>query len=346
MSTRRKFLSTGLGATLGVVGGYLLGRNTASAALAPAPTPDAAPSPGISPMGDTFKGGQIISTWYHGLVANDAAWKVIGQGGQAVDAVEAAARIVELDPKGSSVGLGGRPDREGHVTLDACIMDHTGNAGSVTAIENIMHPITVARKVMDETPHVMLTAEGAYQFAREHGMEHTDLLTEDSRKAWQNWLKESQYKPIINIENHDTIGIVAQDQQGNLSGACTTSGLAFKMRGRVGDSPIIGAGLFVDNEIGAATATGLGEAVMKSCGSFLIVELMRQGMHPQAACEEAVRRIVAKQKGYKDFQIGYLAIRKDGEVGAHAIHYGFNYAHLRAGGENHMVDVSHVTPKP
>lgn len=342
MTSRRKFLFTGVGAAAGLAGGYLLGTRTSSKTVTPAV--DDTPKPGA--MGAVFTKGQVLSTWNHGIPANDEAWKVITNGGTAVDAVEAAARIVEIDPTGTSVGIGGTPDREGYVTLDASIMDHTGNAGSVTALENILHPITVAREVMDNTPHVMLTAEGAYQLARKMGMPHTDLITEESYAHWQEWLEESQYDPIINIENHDTIGILAQDQHGNLSGACTTSGLGYKMRGRVGDSPIIGAGLFVDNEIGAATATGLGEAVMKSCGSFLIVELMRQGMHPQAACEEAVRRVVEKQDNIENFQIGYIAMRKDGEVGAYAIHHGFNYAQ-KLKSSHEMVDATHmVEQKP
>lgn len=287
---------------------------------------------------DPFKGGQMVSTWNHGLSANDAGMSVINNGGSALDAVEAGARKVEADPQGNSVGIGGLPDREGHVTLDACIMDHTGNAGSVTAIEGIQHPASVARFVMEQTPHVMLTADGARKVALEMGMESIDLLTPESKEAWEEWRKESNYEPIINVENHDTIGILAQDQRGNLSGCCTTSGLAFKLRGRVGDSPIIGAGLFVDNAYGAATATGLGEAVMKSCGSFLIVELMRQGMTPNEACKEAVERIVRKQPNHTDFQVGYIAMRKDGLVGSYAVQSGFNFA-LHKGGENKMYKV-------
>lgn len=327
-----------MGAAAGAAIGYFVGK---SAAKKSEQTTVESP-PVFDPSSlSTFKGGQILSTWSHGIPANEAGWEMIGKKKSALDGVEAAARIVESDASGGSVGLGGMPDREGIVTLDACIMDGQGNAGSVTALEDILHPVSAARRVMENTPHVMLTGEGALAFAESEGLEKAQLLTENGKKAWQKWLVESQYKPIINIENHDTIGIIAQDQNGELAGACTTSGLAFKMRGRVGDSPIIGAGLFVDGEIGAATATGLGEAVMKTCGSFLIVELMRQGYHPQAACEEAIRRITSKQK-YKDFQIGYLAIRKDGEVGSYAIHPGFNYARMKAG-TNGMVEVGSFT---
>lgn len=288
------------------------------------------------PSSKVYKKGLVISTWNHGIPANEEAWRIIKAGGRAVDAAELGVKVVEADPSGQSVGLGGLPDRDGKVTLDACIMDHNGNAGSVCFLQNIMHPISVARKVMDDTPHVMLAGAGAQEFALNHGFTTENLLTPESEAAWRNWLKKSKYEPIINIENHDTIGLIAMDRSGNLSGACTTSGLAFKMHGRVGDSPIIGAGLFVDNEIGAATATGLGEAVMKTLGSFLIVELMRQGASPQEACEEAVKRIAAKQDA-DHMQIGYLAVNKSGEVGAYAIHPGFNYA-LHKENKNNMID--------
>lgn len=276
----------------------------------------------------------VISTWNHGIAANKAAMEVIEAGGKAIDAVEAGVRVPESDPEMMSVGYGGLPDRDGQVTLDACIMDETGNCGAVSYLQHIKNPISVARKVMDETPHVMLSGKGAFDFAIEKGFKKENLLTDEAERRWKEWLKESKYQPIINIENHDTIGMLAIDTQGTISGACTTSGLAWKMNGRVGDSPIIGAGMFVDNEVGGACATGLGELVMKTLGSFLIVELMRQGRNPQEACEEAVNRIVSKQE-YKDMQVGYLAIDKEGNYGAYAIHPGFNYA-LHAAGENKM----------
>ena len=189
---------------------------------------------------------------------------------------------------------------------------------------------------MDDTPHVMLSGEGALEFAIKNGFHKEDLLTEKAKIRWKEWLRDSKYKPIINVENHDTIGLLAIDKKGDISGACTTSGLAWKMHGRVGDSPIIGAGMFVDNEIGGCCATGVGEAVMKTLGSFLIVELMRQGATPQEACEEGVSRIV-KNQNYKDMQIGYLAINKEGEHGAFAVHKGFDYA-LHQNGTNKMID--------
>ena len=267
----------------------------------------------------------VISTWKHGIDANEGAMQILKTGGRAIDAVEAGVKISEADPNVTSVGYGGLPDREGNVTLDACIMDENGNCGSVSFLKNIKHPISVARKVMEETPHVMLSGKGALQFALENGFHKEDLLTRKAEKRWREWLKDSKYQPIINIENHDTIGLLAIDKYNNISGACTTSGLAWKMHGRVGDSPIIGAGMFLDNEIGGACATGMGEAVLKTLGSFLIVELMRQGASPQEACEEGVDRIIKNQK-YENMQIGYLAINKNGEHGSYAIHPGFNYA--------------------
>lgn len=282
----------------------------------------------------------VISTWNFGVAANAVAWAVLEKGGRALDAVEAGARVPEADESNQSVGYGGLPDRDGRVTLDACVMDENGNAGSVCGLEHIMHPVSVARMVMEKTPHVILIGEGALNFALKNGFKKENLLTEKSKKDWQEWLKTAEYKPIINIENHDTIGIIALDKNGNLSGACTTSGLAYKMHGRVGDSPIIGAGLFVDNEIGAATSTGMGELVLRTCGSFLIVELMRQGLSPQQACEEGVKRVVQKNKNYKEVQIGFLAINKSGEYGAYALQKGFQYA-VNVNGKSQLVDVDY-----
>lgn len=278
----------------------------------------------------------VVSTWRHGLAANEGAWNILSQGGSALDAVEAGVKVTEAEDN-LSVGFGGLPDRDGRVTLDACIMNENGDCGAVACLEEILHPVSVARMVMEKTPHVMLVGEGAQQFALDQGFKKQNLLTERAEKAWKEWLKEAEYKPIINIENHDTIGMLALDEAGNLSGACTTSGLAYKMHGRVGDSPIIGAGLYVDNEIGAATATGMGEAIIKICGAHLIVELMRQGYSPQEACEVAIKRI-SKQKNAKDIQIGFLALGKNGEVGSYALHKGFDYA-MYAEDKNTMTDV-------
>jgi N4-(beta-N-acetylglucosaminyl)-L-asparaginase len=279
----------------------------------------------------------VISTWDFGIEANKEAWKTLSKGGRALDAVEAGVKIPEADMKNHTVGRAGYPDRDGHVTLDACIMDEFGNCGSVAAMENIAHPISVARLVMEKTPHVMLVGDGATQFAIEQGFKKEKLLTPESYKAWKEWLKTAKYSPILNIENkqrrpgskynHDTIGMLALDAKGNISGACTTSGMAFKLHGRVGDSPIIGAGLYVDNEVGGATSTGVGEEVIRNVGSFLVVELMRQGYSPEDACKEAVMRIIKKKpQTAKGIQVGFLAINKKGEYGAYAIQEGFSFA--------------------
>jgi N4-(beta-N-acetylglucosaminyl)-L-asparaginase len=286
----------------------------------------------------------VISTWDFGIAANQAAWKVLSSGGRALDAVEQGVHVPEADPKNQSVGYGGLPDRDGHVTLDACIMDENGNCGSVAGLEHIIHPISVARLVMEKTPHVMLVGDGALQFALENGFKKENLLTKESEKAWKEWLKTAKYAPVMNIENklyqkaaptklpgnqynHDTIGMLAIDAKGNISGACTTSGMAYKLHGRVGDSPIIGAGLYVDNEVGGATSTGVGEEVIRNVGSFLVVELMRQGYSPEDACKEAVMRIIKKKPEIaKVIQVGFLAINKKGEYGAYAIQKGFSYA--------------------
>ena len=320
MSTRRKFLKNSLAGS-----GLLLSLDEL-----PAETVKAQPV--------------VVSTWDFGKEANGAAWKVLSQSGRAVDAVEAGVKIPEADPSNQSVGYGGLPDRDGHVTLDACIMDEFYNCGSVMCLEHILHPISVARLVMEKTPHVVLTGNGALQFALANGFEKVNLLTPSSEKAWKEWLKTSNYQPEINIENkktsnapvipmpggaanHDTIGMVALDAAGNLGGACTTSGMAYKLHGRVGDSPIIGAGLYVDNEIGAATATGVGEEVIRIVGAHLVVELMRQGYQPEAACKKAVERIIKRNPiQAKRVQVGFLALNKKGKFGAYALQPGFTYS--------------------
>jgi N4-(beta-N-acetylglucosaminyl)-L-asparaginase len=275
----------------------------------------------------------VICTWNF-KNATAKAWEVLEKGGSSLDAVEQGVMVEEADLGNETVGNGGRPDRDGHVTLDACIMDKDGNCGAVLCMENIAHPISVARKVMEDTPHVMLAGKGAEKFAYEKGFPKTNLLTEKAKKDWLEWKKKSKYETIINIENHDTIGMLAIDKNGDIAGACTTSGMGYKMAGRVGDSPIIGAGLFVDNEVGGATATGVGEEVVRTVGSFLIVELMRQGKSPQEACEEGVRRIMEKNKDRRDFQIGFIAINKKGETGGYCIHPGFSYSKYTEAGQS------------
>lgn len=278
----------------------------------------------------------VISTWDAGIEANKGAWEVLSHGGSALDAVEQGVMITEA-AQSCCVGLGGNPDRDGIVTLDACIMDENFNCGGVAALERIKHPISVARRVMEKTPHVLLVGEGAQQFAVMEGFPlEPQVLSEDAQKAYDNWLKKSEYKPVINIENkgnnvdkmnHDTIGMLAIDKRGNISGSCTTSGMAFKMRGRVGDSPIIGAGLYVDNEVGACAATGQGEDVIRVAGSSAVVEAMRSGLSPEAACKKIIERIVSiKKDKAKNIQVAFIAIDKGGNYGAYAIQPGFNYA--------------------
>ncbi|MBL7731982.1 MAG: N(4)-(beta-N-acetylglucosaminyl)-L-asparaginase [Chitinophagaceae bacterium] len=286
-----------------------------------------------------------ISTWDAGLEANREAWKVLSAGGRALDAVEKGVMHTEAS-KNCCVGLKANPDRDGFVTLDACIMDENFNCGSVAFLERIKHPISVARRVMEKTPHVMLVGEGAQQFAIAEGFPlEAQQLSPDAEKNYREWLKKSEYHPPeINVEsqkghgpfaparlngdwNHDTIGMLAMDAQGNLSGSCTTSGAGFKMRGRVGDSPIIGSGLYVDNEVGACTATGQGEDVIRVAGAHSVVEWMRQGLSPEAACKKVIEKIVRiKKEKAREIQVAFIAVNKNGQVGAFSIHGGFDYA--------------------
>ncbi len=278
----------------------------------------------------------VISTWAQNKKANAAAWSVLEKNGLALDAVHEGVQVPEADPNDQSVGYGGLPDRDGRVTVDACIMDHLGNCGAVMALENILHPISVAKMVMEKTPHVQLAGEGALQFALEMGFEKVDLLTSASKKAWEKWVKEAKYNPMITIENlleniktqHDTIGMIALDSTGNLAGACTTSGMAYKMRGRIGDSPIIGSGLYVDSEVGAASATGVGEELVRICGSHAVVELMRQGFSPEESCKKTLERLV-KMRGLeklKGIQAALIAIDKNGNYGCYALQKEFTMA--------------------
>jgi len=327
MSSRRRFLQTSLLSSITI----LLNKRGLASAIE---------------LNEPAKGNPIvISTWDAGLDANKAAWKVLSGGGRALDAVEEGVKVTEAS-RSCCVGLNANPDRDGFVTLDASIMDEFFNCGSVAFLERIKHPISVARRVMEKTPHVMLVGSGAQQFAMAEGFQlEEQKLSPDAQEAYDKWLKKSEYKPVINIENqkghgpfaptqfengewnHDTIGMVAMDANGDLSGSCTTSGMAFKMRGRVGDSPIIGSGLFVDNEVGACTATGQGEDVIRISGSHTVVELMRQGLSPEQACKKAIERIVRiKKEKAKEIQVAFIALNKKGEVGAYAIQKGFSYA--------------------
>ena len=324
MSSRRKFIKTAsLGGLVFAPGSVFANHGAGRSALKEQPV--------------------VLSTWDFGKAANAGAWEVLKNGGRALDAVEAGVKIPEADPENQTIGYGGLPDRDGRVTLDACIMDDRYNCGSVMCLEHIMHPISVARLVMEKTPHIVLTGDGALNFALANGFERINLLTPESERRWKAWLKTSKYKPEQNIENrkyskendpmpggrenHDTIGMVALDANGNLSGACTTSGLAYKMHGRVGDSPIIGAGLYVDNEVGAATATGVGEEVIRIVGAHLVVELMRGGASPEKACRLAVERIMKINPGKaKEVQVGFAALNKQGEYGGYSLQPGFTYS--------------------
>lgn len=287
----------------------------------------------------------VVSTWDFGAAANRAAFAELARGGSLLDAVEQGARVPEADPANHSVGMGGYPDRDGHVTLDAIIMDDRGHLGAVAALENVTHAVSVARRVMELTPHTLLVGEGATQFALEHGFAREKLLTPESEAAWREWLKESHYAPQANIENrnHDTLGILARNAAGWLAGACTTSGMAFKLRGRVGDSPQCGAGLFVEAGVGAATSTGVGEEVTRIAGSARVVASMRQGRSPQDACEEAVRHLVrVRGDATRGEQVGFLALSAGGVVGAFALLPGFTYAVTDGAGGTRVLPAPHL----
>lgn len=287
----------------------------------------------------------VISTWSSGLKANPVAWKILEIGGRSLDAVESGVMIIEADPNDMSVGYGGLPDRDGVVTLDASIMDEHGNCGAVAFLQHIKHPISVARRVMEKTPHVMLVGEGALQFALGEGFKKENLLTEKARQAWQKWLKDNSYKPQMRPQ-HDTIGMLALDKNFNLSGACTTSGLGFKMHGRVGDSPIIGAGLFVDNDIGAATATGNGEEMIRCAGSAMIVEQIRNGKNPQEACELIIKRLYDKRKSKLDGkQVCFIALDKSGRYGAFSLRKGFEFCWSPSPTEHQLISSGYLLEK-
>jgi isoaspartyl peptidase/L-asparaginase-like protein (Ntn-hydrolase superfamily) len=305
---RRRFLQLGATGAAGMLAGCAL----------PA---EEAPS---VPIG--LDGPIILSTWDHGLPANAKALEVLRAGGSVLDAVEQGVMVVESDFTNRSVGLGGRPDRDGRVTLDACIQDHDGRAGAVAFVQGFEHPVSIARAVMERTPHVMLVGEGAEQWAARNGFSKRDLVIPEVQAEYRTWLESAEYKPVANIENHDTIGLVAIDASGRIAGTCTTSGMAYKIHGRVGDSPIIGAGLFVDGEAGAATATGVGELMIRVAGSHSVVELMRHGRSPEEACRETVRRIARKHPGVTGMQVGFIALARDGRWGAWSLLEGFTVA--------------------
>jgi len=314
----------------------------------------ALPGPLLSATGSVWKGARVVSTWDFGVGANQAAWRVLQTGGTALDAVEQGARWAETDLCNPTVGRCGYPDRDGIISLDASIMDGDGRCGAVAALEDIDHPVSVARRVMEHTPHVLLVGQGAQQFALEQGFERKTLLTPGAENAWREWRRHAQYHPEINVErrqfpgnsdNHDTLGILAIDSNGRLAGACSTSGMAWKLRGRVGDSPIVGAGLYVDNEVGAATASGVGEEMIRNAASFLVVELMRQGRSPLDACREAIARVAHKRpEATRSLQVCFLAMNRHGDVGAFALHPGFVYAVCDAGKQDVLLESAAVYP--
>ena len=271
-----------------------------------------------------------------GRDAMEQAWLILSGGGSALDAIERGANVIELDPEGFGVGYGGLPNADGVVQLDASVMDgRTYNAGSVGALEKIKTPASVARLVMERTDHIMLVGKGALEFARAFGFEEANLLTEASRERWLRWREQlsdrDDWGPSDHLRGRDGVGldgdpgfqdgttnVLAVDANGDVAGITTTSGLSWKVPGRVGDSPIIGAGLYVDNAVGAAGATGRGEDVIKSCASYFIVLRMKDGRTPQQACEDACQMIVEKYRyANLDFIPGekFVAINKDGEVG-------------------------------
>lgn len=287
-------------------------------------------------------GPVFVSTWPFGRAANETAVRTLGDAGL-LDAVEHGIRVVEANPEEHSVGLGGTPNADGVVQLDACFMDGEGQrAGSVAALEGIEHPISVARRVMEVTPHVMLVGEGARSFALAQGFEPADLLTEDRRQHWEAWRREQQGPPPI-PESHDTIALLGRGGDGRLAGGCSTSGGGYKLPGRVGDSPIVGGGLYVDGEVGAAGATGLGESIMRYCGSYRVVDLMARGADPQSACAETARHILRRDPRPADqLSCFFIALDKQGRTGAAGTSGGFSYC-VTTGAGSRLVGAEVVT---
>ncbi len=336
MANTRRWLLAGLG-SMGTIP-FVTPRGAAANTMGAGTAPDSAAS-----------GAVVLSTWDFGAAANAAAFARLAKGGSLIDAVEAGAMVPEADPSNHSVGYSGYPDRDGHVTLDAVIMDDAGGVGAVAALENTVHAISVARRVMERTPHTFLVGEGATRFARDQGFPQRSLLTPESEKAWRDWLKTAKYRPEANSENrvtrtpggaldHDTIGLLARTADGRMAGACTTSGMAFKMRGRVGDSPQVGSGLYVEAGVGGATSTGVGEEVTRVAGSARVVASMRGGASPQQACEEVVRHIAhLRGDAIRGVQVGFLALDTKGNVGAFCLLPGFTYAVTDARGTTRVL---------
>jgi len=316
--------------------------------------------------------GPVVISSGNGLRATERASAMIRDGADTLDAVIAGVNILEEDPDDMSVGYGGLPNEDGVVELDSCVMHGpTCRAGAVAALRNIKTPSKVARLVMDRTDHVMLVGEGALRFARAHGFEEVNLLTDEARKVWLKWKEthsdtddwiappelpdeDSRSRADADLAfTYGTITCCGLSHTGRISGVTTTSGLNFKIPGRVGDSPIIGAGLFVDNNVGAAGSTGRGEAVIKICGAHTIVEAMRHGMSPGDACLHALRRIVdttteprlLRKDGRCNFDVKFYALSKDGRHGAASIWSGAKYA-VFAEGRNRLEDCAYLYERP
>ncbi len=271
---------------------------------------------------------RILSTHPGGVAANLAALGILSRAGSALDAAEGGVMVAEADPDDRSVGLGGFPNREGVVELDAALMDgNTLEAGAVAALRDIKHPVAVARKVLDRTPHVLLVGDGARRFALQQGFRKENLLTPEARQAW----KKSRREGAGRADNHDTMGMIVLTADGSMAAACTSSGAAWKLPGRVGDSPLVGHGLYCDGDAGGAAATGLGEEVIKVCGSYQVVEFMRQGMLPQDAVRRVLRRIVRREPANRTRFLGFVAMRADGEMGYASTTAGFEVAVSVAG---------------
>lgn len=294
----------------------------------------------------------LLSTWSFGLRGHEAAWPDLQAGGEAIDAVIAAATTIEADPEIDSVGFGGLPDRDGQVTLDACVMKSPASCGSVCGLRRHLHAARIARRIMEDTEHVMLAGEAADAFADSVGEPEADLLAPEAKAAWDRWRTEGIDVDLIRDAGrpidrdggrlfggddeqrwagHDTIGTLALDVRGVLAGACSTSGSPWKVPGRVGDSPIVGHGLYVDPGVAAVSATGSGELVMGVCGAMLAVECIRRGDEPLDALLTVLRRIDAAYEMLPTHQIGLVALRADGTMASAALRDGFKVACTMAG---------------
>lgn len=298
----------------------------------------------------------ILSTWSFGQRANRAAFPTLASGGSSLDAVEIACKDAETDPDNHTVGFSGYPDANGKVSLDASIMLSPKKCGSVALVRRHVHAISVARLVMEKTPHVLIAGISADELASQHGIKSMDLLSDKARDAWESWKRKTGGKKHghrRNIEelglklvdahndNHDTIGCIAIDRRGVLAGGCTTSGLAFKLPGRIGDSPIIGHGLYVDPKYGAAVATGHGELVMGVCGSFLAVESLRNGDSARKAATNVIKRIAKSYDLTGEDQVGVIVLARDGSWGSASLRPGFRVA-MHDAKRDALLDAHHV----